>query len=340
MKNYRYMFRKRSVKGDSPLPNNLSTPLSPPRNKSNNNTNAHTHFRKKNIILKRNELSQSQSFIDHDQLTLNNKCFKTNDSSLINLHPGRNHNHMANIKKLGSNSSSPSIKKLSSQSTHQLHSVPYVKRSNFRLQRTSNRNSAVNFLSFEARSMEGSPQNSQLKLARNVSMSVHESSQSKKRSIRLYNNIRNKINDILNESCNIENDTKDEFPVLTRQYFDKRLGLFQTRNLKSNEVADDIVAIKEEKEKYLKSRNENLLEKRQHLETLLSKAEFYVKLNPSCAYQHRYHFANTNGFNWDERYQYKKKDRNKIKTQIPVQSNTHSKYKVKGIICKPETLLI
>ena len=324
MKNYRYMFRKRNINNDYSIHNSVSTSLSLLKYKRNSiNDNVKRYF----SMIKRNELSQTQSLINNDQLTLiNNK----NDSSLTNLHLG------THIKKLNSSTSSPLIKKCSSQSVHQFDSSLSMKRNHFRLHKAPNRN--LNFASFDTNSIEGSLYNKQRQLNRNISLplnnTIYKFSPTKKKSFKFYYDIQNKIKNILNDSFNIEN-TKEEFPVLTKEYFDKKFGLFKTHNLKRDEVVNDIMSTQEQKEQ-----NKNHLEKRERIETLLSKGEFYIKLNPSCAYQHRYHLANKNGFNWDEKYQYKKKDRNKIKKQIPVQLDTHSKYKRKIRICKPDNLFI
>ena len=120
------------------------------------------------------------------------------------------------------------------------------------------------------------------------------------------------------------------------------MRLFQPQKIQINEIVNDIIGTKEEKEEYIQLKNESDLSKQNRLQILSNQSKFYSKLNPEIAYKHRYHFANKNGLNWDIKYQYKQKDRNKLKQQSPNSINMNSKYKYKRkfFIHKPGDLLI
>lgn len=97
----------------------------------------------------------------------------------------------------------------------------------------------------------------------------------------------------------------------------KRNFILDKNEDKFNQIYDDI-AINEKEEKIRKSKE---------LREVNSNYQYLKNLNSNVAYSLRYFLAKKIGFNWDERYQYKKKDRFKLKVK-------------NGSIGKPDNLLI
>lgn len=348
-------FRIRNINKDfNNIQNNYPSVLSTPKEKKNKN-----HFESNSTIFnnpqrtKLNELSKTQTFFIRSQSAKNvNKINSKKDNSPIQLiiKP------KTTIQKNFNNGKSFSILR-NKLSKSNLDFYPRFSRSNRNLNLSQNnlkyskrKYNFLNQIKFHKpfsifRTINNIPLNKRNKIQITTSLcqnstitNIHTSNQ--KKSFILYNSLQDKINKILDSSTSQDTINSFSSPKITKEYFDKQLRVFQPQNIQIHEIVNDIIGTKKEKEEYIQLKNESELSKQSRLKILSNQSNFYSKLNPEIAYKHRYHFANKNGFNWDIKYQYKKKDRNKLKKQSSISINTYSKYKRKVFIHKPDDLLI
>ena len=336
------------------IQSNFLSVLSTPKENKNNN-----HFKSNSTIFnnpqrtKLNKSSKNQTFIIRSQSAKNvNKINTKKDNSPIQLIFKPKNKVLKNSK----NGKSFSIlRNTLSKSNSDFYPLFSISKRNLNLSQNNltyskRKYNFPNQIKFHKpfstfQTNNNIPLNKRNKIRINTSLcqnstttNIHTSDRNK--SFILYNNLQDKINKILDSSTSQDTINNFSSPKITKEYFDKQLRLFQPQNIQIHEIVNDIIGTKEEKEEYIQLKNESELSKQSRLRLLSNQSNFYSKLNPEIAYKHRYHFANKNGFNWDIKYQYKKKDRNKLKKQSPISINAYSKYKRKVFIHKPDDLLI